>query len=418
MKRILKYFKKIEPDKLKKPLLYSMWESFFTFFFVPKDVTSGVGTHIKDRMDLKRLMTFVVIGLIPAYIFGIYNIGHQHFLALGQYTELFSGWNLKIAHGLIKLLPIFVVTMVVGLGWEFVFASKKGEGIEEGFLVSGALIPLIMPPDIPLWILAIAITFAVVLGKEVFGGTGMNIWNVALLARIFVFFAYPLAISGDEVWVSGFDKLAAGVSPDYGWFHTGFFNTIFDWLGLPQFNPHWAIVDGYTGATPLAIAKDGGWDAVTQVYSTKDMLWGTIPGSIGETSKPLLLIGGLLILLTGIADWRITFSAILGIVLSGFLFNLWGATPLMTIPWYYHFYIGGAVLAIFFMATDPVTASSTFRGKWIYGFMIGVIGMLIRVINPAYPEGWMLAILFMNSFAPLIDHFIISKHIKKRLKSE
>ena len=168
----------------------------------------------------------------------------------------------------------------------------------------------------------------------------------------------------------------------------------------------------------MAIAKDGGWDAVTQVYSTKDMLWGTIPGSIGETSKPLLLLGGLLILLTGIADWRITLSAILGIALSGFLFNLWGITPLMTIPWYYHFYIGGAVLAIFFMATDPVTASSTFRGKWIYGFMIGVIGMLIRVINPAYPEGWMLAILFMNSFAPLIDHFIISKHIKKRLKSE
>jgi len=418
MKRILRFFQKIEPDKNKHPLLFSIWESFFTFFFVPDDVTSGSGTHIKDRMDLKRLMTFVVLGLIPAYIFGTYNIGHQHFLALGQYTSFFDGWNLKLAHGLIMLIPIFVVTMVVGLGWEFVFAAKHGKGIEEGFLVSGALIPLIMPPDIPLWILAIAVTFAVVLGKEVFGGTGMNIWNVALLARIFIFFAYPLSISGDEVWVSGFDKLAAGMHPDYGWWHTGFFNTIFDWFGWAKFDPHWSIVDGFSGATPLAIAKDGGWDAVTQAFSTHDLLWGTIPGSIGETSKPLLILGGLLILLTGVADWRITVSAVLGIVVSGLLFNMWGATPLMTIPWYYHFYLGGALLGIIFMATDPVTAASTFTGKWIYGFMIGVIGMLIRVINPAYPEGWMLAILFMNSFAPLIDHIIISKHIKKRLKSE
>ncbi len=245
---------------------------------------------------------------------------------------------------------------------------------------------------------------------------------------IFIFFAYPLTISGDEVWVGGFETLAAGTHPDYGWWETGFFNTIFEWCGALKFDGSMAIVDTFTGATPLAIAKEGGWDAVTQVYSEKDMAiakeggWdavtqvysekdmiiGAIPGSIGETAKPLLLLGGL----------RIVLSSVIGVALSGLLFNLWDASPLMTIPWYSHFFIGGAILGIFFMATDPVTASSTDKGKWIYGFLIGVIGMLIRVINPAYPEGWMLAILFMNSFAPLIDHFIISNHIKKRLKSE
>ena len=416
MKRILKYFKKSEPDKSKHPFLFSVWESFFTFFFVPDEVTSGSGTHIKDKMDLKRLMTFVVIGLIPAYIFGTYNIGQQHFRAMGQFTSFFDAWNLKLAYGLVKVIPIYAITMIVGLGWEFFFSSKKGKGIEEGFLVTGALIPLIMPPDIPLWILAVAVTFAVVIGKEVFGGTGMNIWNVALLARVFIFFAYPLTISGDDVWIGGFDKIATGNHPDYGWWETGFFNTIFGWFGWTQFDPSFSIVDGFSGATPLSIVKTGGWDAVVHSFSVKDLFWGNIPGSIGETCKPLLLFGALAIFLTGIADWRIPFGALIGIFLTGFLFNVWGATPLMTIPWYYHLHIGGALIAILFMATDPVTASNTFRGKWIYGFMIGVIGMLIRVINPAYPEGWMLAILFMNSFAPLIDHVIISNHIKKRIK--
>ncbi|MEZ4908110.1 MAG: NADH:ubiquinone reductase (Na(+)-transporting) subunit B [Saprospiraceae bacterium] len=418
MKKILKYFKKSKPDKTKSPFLFSVWESFFTFFFVPDEVTSGTGTHIKDKMDLKRLMTFVVLGLVPAYIFGTYNIGQQHFRALGQYLSFFDAWNLKLGYGLIKVLPLYVVTMVVGLGWEFYFSSKKGKGIEEGFLVTGALIPLIMPPDIPLWILAVAVTFAVVIGKEVFGGTGMNIWNVALLARVFVFFAYPLTISGDDVWISGFSKIAAGAHPEYGWWETGFFNTIFGWFGWTQFDPSFAIVDGFSGATPLSIAKTGGWDAVIHTFSVKDLLWGNFPGSIGETSKPLILIGSFFILLTGIADWRIPLGALLGIFLTGFIFNIWGATPLMTIPWYYQLHVGGALIAILFMATDPVTASSTFKGKWIYGFLIGIIGMLIRVINPAYPEGWMLAILFMNSFAPLIDHVIISNHIKKRVKSE
>ncbi|MBK7095469.1 MAG: NADH:ubiquinone reductase (Na(+)-transporting) subunit B [Saprospiraceae bacterium] len=416
MKRILNYFKKIEPDKVKRPFLFSVWESFFTFVFVPNDVTQGTGTHIKDKMDLKRLMTFVVLALVPAYIFGTYNIGQQHFVALGQYTGFFDAWYLKLSYGLIKVIPIYAISMIVGLAWEFLFASKKGKGIEEGFLVTGALIPLIMPPDIPLWILAIAVTFAVVLGKEVFGGTGMNIWNVALLARVFVFFAYPLTISGDEVWVSGFEKLASGNHPLYGWWETGFFNTIFGWFGWLQFDPGMAIVDGFSGATPLSIVKEGGWDAITQAYSTTDLLWGNMPGSIGETSKPLLIIGALLIFLTGIADWRIPFGAIIGTFIMGIIFNLWDATPLMTIPWYYQFHIGGGVIAILFMATDPVSAAQTARGKIIYGVLIGIIAMFIRIINPAYPEGWMLAILFMNSFAPLIDHVIISNHIKKRVK--
>lgn len=416
MKRILNYFKKIEPNKVKRPFLFSVWESFFTFFFVPNDVTSGTGTHIKDRMDLKRLMTFVVLALVPAYIFGTYNIGQQHFVALGQHTGFLEAWHLKLSYGLIKVIPIYAITMIVGLAWEFLFASKKGKGIEEGFLVTGALIPLIMPPDIPLWILAIAVTFAVVLGKEVFGGTGMNIWNVALLARVFVFFAYPLTISGDQVWVSGFDKIAAGIHPSYGWWETGFLNTIFGWFGWLQFDSGMSIVDGFSGATPLSVAKEGGWTAITQLYSTTDLLWGNMPGSIGETTKPLLLLGSLLIFLTGIADWRIPVGAIIGTFGLGMIFNLWDATPLMSIPWYFQFHIGGGVLAILFMATDPVSAAQTPRGKFIYGIFIGVIAMFIRIINPAYPEGWMLAILFMNSFAPLIDHVIISNHIKKRLK--
>lgn len=416
MKKILKYFKKIEPDKSKSPFLFSVWESFFTFFFVPNDVTSGSGTHIKDKMDLKRLMTFVVVALIPAYIYGTYNIGVQHFNALGVYSGFFEAWYLKLSYGLVKVIPIYAVTMIVGLGWEFFFASKKGKGIEEGFLVTGALIPLLMPPDIPLWILAIAVSFAVVLGKEVFGGTGMNIWNVALLTRVFIFFAYPLTISGDDVWVSGFSKLAGGAHPDYNWFETGFLNTIFGWFGGLQFDANQMIVDGFSGATPLSLAKTGGWDAILSNFSTWDLMWGNLPGSIGETSKVFLLIGSLFIFLTGIADWRIPFGAILGTFGLGIIFNLWDASPLMTIPWYYQFHLGGGVIAILFMATDPVSAAQTNKGKFVYGVLIGMLAILIRIINPAYPEGWMLAILFMNSFAPLIDYVIISNHIKKRIK--
>ncbi|MCL4113854.1 UNVERIFIED_CONTAM: hypothetical protein GTU68_043604 [Idotea baltica] len=322
-------------------------------------------------------MIHVVIALQLCYIFGCYNIGHQHFIAIGEHTGFLDGFLLKLFFGLGKLLPIFIVTNVVGLGIEFYYAYKKGHAIEEGFLVSGALIPLIMPPDLPIWMLVLSVAFAVWIGKEAFGGTGMNIWNIALLARVFVFFSYPTAISGDEAWVA---------------------------------------VDGYTGATPLILAYQGGWEAVTEVYSQSQMWWGAIPGSIGETSKPMVLIGALILLVTGIASWRIMLSMCMGAAFMAILLNAWDATPFMTVPWYFHFYIGSFFFAMAFMATDPVTAAATNRGKWIYGFLIGFVGIIVRVLNPAYPEGWMLAILLMNTFAPLIDHYVIQGNITKRLK--
>jgi Na+-transporting NADH:ubiquinone oxidoreductase subunit B len=409
-------FKKIEPDKKKSPFLHTGYDAFFTFAFTPNTITKG-GVHIKDGIDLKRTMTIVVIALQLCFIFGTYNIGHQHFVAAGQYLGFLEGFHLKLAHGLVKFLPLYVFSMLVGLGLEFYFAAKKGHAVEEGYLVTGALIPLIMPPDLPLWILSVSIIFAVIVGKEAFGGTGMNIWNVALLSRVFVFFAYPTTISGDEVWVSGFEQLRAGVAADYGWWHTGFFNTIFSWFDLSQFDAaRTMIVDGYTGATPLALAYQGGWEMVTEVYTANQMWWGTIPGSIGETSKPLIIIGMLLLIATGIGSWRIIVSMLAGGFVMGMILNAWGATPFMTVPWYYHAWMGSFLFAAAFMATDPVTAAATNRGKYIYGFMIGVIGIIVRILNPAYPEGWMLAILFLNTFAPLIDHFVLESNIKKRLK--
>lgn len=413
---LLDFLKKIEPDKKKSPFLHTLFDGFFTFAYAPNTVTKG-GVHVKDGMDLKRTMILVVLAMQLCYLFGTYNIGHQHFTAMGMYPGLLEGFHLKLVHGLIKLLPLFIVANVVGLGIEFYFAAKKGHGIEEGFLVSGALIPLIMPPDIPLWILAVSVAFAVIIGKEAFGGTGMNIWNIALLARVFVFFAYPTTISGDEVWVSGFESIKAGMAPMYGWAHGAF-----DWLfGLGDMDTFQAassgaIVDGFTGATPLSLASQGGWEAVTEVYTTKQMWWGTIPGSIGETSKPFILIGVAILLITRIASWRIMLSMLIGASLMAMLLNAWGATPFMEVPWYYQFWMGSFFFAMAFMATDPVTAASTNTSKWIYGFLIGFIGMIVRVLNPAYPEGWMLAILFLNTFAPLMDHYTIQANISKRLK--
>ncbi len=389
MKGLLNFFHKIEPDKEKSPFLHTVFDGFFTFLFVPNHVTAK-GTHVKDRMDLKRLMIFVVLAMLACYVFGAYNIGHHHYAALGQYTELNAGIWPKFWYGILKILPILIVAMAVGLGIEFYYASRKGHGIEEGFIVSGMLIPLIMPPDLPLWMLAVAVVFAVILGKEAFGGTGMNILNVALLTRVFVFFAYPTFISGDEVWISG----VAGV-------------------------------DGVTGATPLALAAKGGWEAVTQVYSASDMWWGFIPGSIGETSKPLIILGALFLIFTRVASWRIMISMVLGaafvaMLMNGFAPDITADTPgvfkFMAIPWYYQFYMGSFLFAMAFMATDPVTASGTNKGKWIYGFLIGSIGMVIRIINPAYPEGWMLAILLLNVFAPTIDHFVVEGNMKRRAK--
>lgn len=412
---LIDLLKKIEPDKKNSPFLHTLYDGFFTFAYAPNTVTKG-GVHMRDGMDLKRLMVHVVLAMQLCYVFGTYNIGHQHFVASGQYLGFIEGFHLKLVHGLIQMLPIFIVAHVVGLGIEFWFAAKKGHAIEEGFLVSGALIPLIMPPDIPLWILAVAVAFAVIIGKEAFGGTGMNIWNVALLARVFVFFAYPTTIAGDEVWVSGYNTLAEGTQATYTWAH-GLFNSLFELLGVATFQESTThIVDGYSGATPLALAYQGGWENVTNTFSPSQMFWGTIPGSIGESSKPLIIGGALFLVITRVASWRIMLSMLIGGITMSLLLNAWGATPFMEVPVYGQLFMGSFLFAMAFMATDPVTASGTNTGKWIYGFLIGFIGMIVRVLNPAYPEGWMLAILFMNTFAPLIDHYVLESNMAKRMK--
>lgn len=411
---LLEKVKNLEPDKKKSPFLHTLYDGFFTFLYAPNTVTKG-GVHIRDGMDLKRLMVHVVLALQLCYLFGSYNIGHQHFVALGEYTGFLQGAHLKLVYGLIQMLPIFIVAHVVGLGIEFYYASKKGHAIEEGFLVSGALIPLIMPPDLPLWILGLSVAFAVIIGKEAFGGTGMNIWNVALLSRVFVFFAYPTTISGDEVWVSGLASTEAGAAVQYGWIH-GVFNGLFEAVGWPIFDASATVVDGFTGATPLSLAFQGGWDNVLEHYSTAQMWWGSIPGSIGETCKPLIIAGALFLIVTGVASWRIMLSMLIGAITMALILNAWGATPFMEVPWYYQLWMGSFFFAMAFMATDPVTATATNAGKWYYGFFIGFIGMIIRVMNPAYPEGWMLAILFMNTFSALIDHMILQGNIKRRLQ--
>jgi len=427
MKALHDFVKRFEPDHDKK-FLHTTYDAFYTFLFQPGTVTEPGGVHVRDGMDLKRLMVHVVLALQLCYVFGTWNIGHQHFSALGQYTGLLEGLHLKIVYGLIKLIPIFVVTHLVGLGIEFIYAAKKGHSVEEGFLVSGALIPLIMPPDLPLWILAISIAFAVVLGKEAFGGTGMNIWNIALLARAFIFFAYPTTISGDEVWIAGMEKGEGGawLGQEYGGIY-GLFDWIFSGIGWDTFGAGGAMVaDGYTGATPLGLAAKGGWEAVTEHYTTSQMFWGTIPGSIGETSKPLIILGMFFLAVTRIADWRIIVGGIVGFIGCGLLMNAMapaeftdqtqGIFKFMAIPWYHQMIMGSFFFAIAYMATDPVSASATPRGKWIYGFLIGFIGLIIRVWNPAYPEGWMLAILFMNTFSPTIDYYVFQGNINRRNK--
>ncbi len=415
--KFLNFLERIEPDKEKSPLMHAVFDGFFTFLYAPNHTTKG-GVHIRDGMDLKRTMIMVVLAMQFCYLLGTWNIGHQHFVALGQHAGYLDAFHLKVVHGLIKLLPLFIVANVVGLGIEFWYAAKRGHGIEEGFLVSGALIPLIMPPDLPLWMLAVAVVFAVVIGKEAFGGTGMNIFNIALLARVFIFFAYPTEISGDEVWVSGIVK---GANNDFFGQTYGMFHGMADWLfGLFGFSTFGAggqaVADGFSGATPMAIAAKDGWDAVLVDYTTLQLWWGAIPGSIGETCKPLIIVGALFLVFTGIGNWRIMLSMLLGAAITAWLFNLWGATPFMEVPWIYQFYLGSFFFAMAFMATDPVTACATETGKWIYGFMIGMVGMIVRVTNPAYPEGWMLAILFMNAFAPLIDHYVVESNMGRRAK--
>lgn len=380
MKALRKFLDKIKPSVEKGGrfhFLHSTFDAFETFLFVPNTVTSK-GTHIRDAIDLKRTMIVVVSALIPALLFGMWNAGYQHYLSIGQEVGF---WNVFF-FGFLKVLPIIIVSYVVGLGIEFIAAQIRGHEVNEGFLVTGMLIPLIMPVDVPLWMVALATAFAVIIGKEVFGGTGMNIFNPALLARAFVFFAYPSYISGDKIWIAGLSKGEG-------------------------------IVDGFSGATPLAQAYEGASFSPLQVW---DMILGTIPGSIGETSVIAILIGAAILIFTGVGSWKIMLSVTLGGLLTGLLLNVIGANSYMELPAYYHLIMGGFAFGAVFMATDPVTAAQTESGKWIYGFLIGVMAVVIRVFNPAYPEGMMLSILFMNAFAPLIDHYVVQYNMSRRLK--
>ena len=395
----------MEGGKLEK--MYPAFDAFETFLFVP-DHTSKSGAHIRDAIDLKRTMITVVIALLPALFFGMWNIGNMHYNAIGETASIMDAFTF----GALKMLPLIIVSYGVGLGIEFAFAISRGHQVNEGYLVTGLLIPMIMPIDLPLWMLAVSVVFAVIIGKEVFGGTGMNILNPALTARAFAFFAYPSFMSGDKVWVD--TSLEEGQK----------------------------LVDGFSGATPLAdyyslsvekaklakaIVEDKSANIVNGIEKKiveiqdrlpelSDSLFGFISGSCSETSTIAILIGAAILLISGIGSWRTMLSVFAGGYIMGLLFNMWGATDFMNIPAYEHLILGGFAFGAVFMATDPVTASSTNKGKIIVGFLIGIFAVLIRVFNPAYPEGMMLAILLMNVFAPLVDHYIIEANIKRRLK--
>jgi len=354
--------------------LHSTFDAFETLLFVPNKVTLK-GAHIRDSIDSKRSMAIVVAALMPALLFGMWNVGYQHFLSHGETADF---WQIFF-YGFWKVLPIIVVTYATGLAAEFIVAQIRGHEVNEGFLVTGMLIPLLCPPDVPLWMVSVATLFAVIIGKEVFGGTGMNVWNPALLARAFLFFAYPSRMSGEDVWISN-------------------------------------KADAYSGATPLAQVSSGEVTSFS-TYELQEMFIGLMPGSIGETSKIAILLGAAILLFMGVASFRIMFSVVLGGLAMGWTLNLVGGENVwMQLPAYQHLLMGGFLFGAVFMATDPVTASQTGTGKWIYGFLIGVLAVLIRVFNPAYPEGMMLAILFMNSAATVIDHYVINANKKRRLK--
>ena len=361
--------------------LHSTFDAFETFLFVPNTVTTK-GAHIRDCVDLKRVMIMVVISLVPAMLFGIWNTGYQHSLAYG----LDWGFWPIVGYGLVKVIPLYLVSYIVGLAIEFTSAQLRGHEVNEGYLVSGMLIPLIVPVDVPLWMLAIAVAFAVIFGKECFGGTGMNIWNPALLTRAFLFFSYPSKMSGDTVWVGG---LGAGENA---------------WCGGP-------VADAFSGATPLANPTMAG--LTDHGYSLLNMFLGTVPGSVGETSVIAILLGAIILLGTGVASWKIMLSSVIGGLAVGYLGYACGATDL---PGYYQLVMGGFLFGTVFMATDPVTSAQTECGKWIYGFLVGALAVTVRIWNPGYAEGMMLAILLMNTFAPLIDHCVISCSISRRAK--
>ncbi len=356
--------------------LHSTFEGFETFLFVP-NTTTQKGAHIRDCNDMKRTMIMVVLALVPALLFGMYNTGYQHFLSLGQEAGLWQCFWF----GFLKVLPMIIVSYLVGLSIEFAFAQKRGHEINEGFLVSGLLIPMIMPVDVPLWMLALGTAFAVVIGKEVFGGTGMNVFNPALLARAFVFFAYTPFMSGETVWVAGLGKAEAG-----------------------------AIADGFSGATALEQLSTTG----EMSYSICDALIGLMPGCVGETSVIAIALGAIVLLVSGVASWRTMVSVFVGGLAMGLLFNAIGANAYMEVPAYTHLLVGGFAFGAVFMATDPVTSAQTNAGKYIVGLMTGALAVMIRVINPAYPEGMMLSILFMNALAPLVDYFVVERNIARR----
>lgn len=382
--------------KLEK--LYYLFEAGETFMFSPASTAGNKGVQVRDAIDLKRMMMTVVIAMIPCLIWGIFNVGYQHHVAVGEATSFFSIDNLLF--GARWVLPIVLVAYAAGGLIEAVFAVVRKHPINEGFLVTGMLIPLIVPPTIPLWQVALATVFGVVVGKEIFGGTGMNVLNVAMTSRAFLYFAYPLQISG-EVWTQLGGETA---------------------------------VDGYSGATALAVANNVSIqgtqsvvDGLTQAnnvlaspfggdfFSFQNMLIGGIPGSIGETSTLMALIGGLILIATGVGSWKIIVSVFAGAFAMGTIFNLAGANEFMLLPAHYHLVLGGLAFGAVFMATDPVSAAQTEIGKWIYGVLIGMLTVLIRVLNPAYPEGIMLAVLFMNVFAPLIDFYVVQANKKRRL---
>ncbi len=383
MKPLRNLLDKIKPNfekggKLEK--FYPAFNAFETFLFVPGETAPPSGAHVRDAIDLKRTMILVVLSMVPCLLFGMWNVGYQHYRALGI-TDVSLMTN--FIFGAIKVLPLVVVSYATGLGVEFIFAIIRKHTINEGFLVSGMLIPLVMPVDVPLWMVAVSTIFAVVIGKEVFGGTGMNILNPALTARAFLFFAYPTKMSGNEVWIN--TDVEKGQQ----------------------------VVDGFSGATPLGDAAAGFADKIPGIW---DSFIGTISGSVGETSTLACLIGAAILLYTGIGSWRIMLSVFIGGYVMAAIFNIFGLNTLMQITPLHHLVLGGFAFGAVFMATDPVTAAQTNTGKYIYGFLIGLFAIMFRVFNPAYPEGMMLAILFMNVMAPLIDHYIIKANIKRRLK--
>lgn len=395
MKALQNLFDSIKPNFEKG----GKWEKFYTLYeghrtiaFAPDLVTKVKGAQIKDATDLKRVMITVVIAMIPALIFGILNVGEQHFLAVGET----AGFGDKVLFGLISVLPILIVSYGVGLVTEFIFCVVRNHPVSEGFLVSGMLIALVMPPHIPLWQIALATIFAVVIGKEVFGGTGMNILNVAMTARAFLYFAYPAQISGDQVWTYLGDK---------------------------------AAVDGFSGATALGVAYGASTEGTPVVealashnaamgadFSFMNMFMGWIPGSIGETSTLMALIGAVILIYTGVASWKIIVGGFGGAYAMGLLMNALAVNEYMAMPAHYHLVMGGLAFGVVFMATDPVSAAQTETGKWIYGILIGFMTVVIRVTNPAYPEGIMLAVLLMNVFAPLIDYYVVKANKTRRLQ--